>query len=26
VFQVNAGPLADANRALGRVGEFVRGS
>jgi acetyl esterase/lipase len=24
VFQVNAGPLADANRALGRVGEFVR--
>jgi len=25
VFQVNAGPLADANRALGSVGEFVRG-
>lgn len=26
VFQVNAGPLADANRALGRVADFVRGS
>lgn len=24
VFQVNAGPLADANRALGRVAQFVR--